>query len=119
VDLEGIANDGLGYTVTISGPDRPSLKRRKWLKAPTMNLLFPRERSQRPSPITTRGLAIPLKTEVVIDESWRSPHGSHSGSRHDIEASDMTIDAAISHMTPKYLGDQSLMTPEPTKSPRP
>jgi hypothetical protein len=123
VDLEGIANDGLGYTVSITGPDRPSPKGRKWLRVPRMNLLHPRESSRRAPPVTTRGLAIPLKTEVVINESWRSTttagRGSRHGSANDIPATDMTIDAAIGHIFPEYLGDSSMLTPEPAEDPTP
>ncbi|KAF2668637.1 hypothetical protein BT63DRAFT_456279 [Microthyrium microscopicum] len=78
VDLEGIADDGLGYTVTITGPltPRPGEKPLSWFQRSLLSKAFSRRESTQsatssePTPV----ISIPQKTELAIRESWRGSH---------------------------------------------
>ena len=116
IDLEGIANDGLGYTVTITGPDNPRPKARKWFKVASTNLLRPRESSRIAQLETTQTLAIPLKTEIVVSESMCSFSGTERGPHRGLPcvepSDDIYEESAINQIFPHFLGEPSTIAPE-------
>jgi hypothetical protein len=74
IDLDGIANDGLGYTVTISGPPR---QRRKLQKKPgaSMRAMTPQQRKQSVQSMSEDGkpaFEIPVQTELSIQETYHT-----------------------------------------------
>jgi hypothetical protein len=125
VDLEGIANDGLGYTVNICGPAK---QRRQWKSASNWFcgakpfLRHPKVNFDKNQNSTANTLEIPCSTEFeVVGESWRATrvskqfaaaHGSRTVSSAD-------IDAEIGQMFPEYLGDESMLAVDSEKAPPP
>jgi hypothetical protein len=84
IDLEGIPDDGLGYTVTITGPPAIDNRRSTRLRAVTMNLLHPKARTplRRKQSVsvmrqvkeednTNQRLDIPVTVEVEIEQAVR------------------------------------------------
>jgi hypothetical protein len=112
VDLEGIANDGLGYTVTITGPNQPR-RAKRWFNAATTNLLDPRRRINRAPPNTILNLEIPLKTEVQIEESYRSKSFAESSSRNPRSQRPSYDEKAMEEMYPDLFGQVELTTVPP------
>jgi hypothetical protein len=57
LDLEGIANDGFGYTVAITGPEKEKKKRNKLAKQPSERSLKSAAERQRPLPQSKFGMS--------------------------------------------------------------
>jgi len=68
-DLEGISNDGFGYTVSITGASNRRLNCRSWFRATWVNLLDLRGKRECPPPAVMRELEVPVRTEVIVAES--------------------------------------------------
>lgn len=106
VDLEGIATDGYGYSVTITAPGGRRQPKPKYMwRVPKFTL---GRINQEPDPPTdpSDGLAIPMTREVNVRESWKAPPEkdvnltSASGHSSDLEN-------AIDHMDLEYLGESA------------
>jgi hypothetical protein len=75
LDLDGIANDGLGYTVTISGPPRQRRKLQKKPGASSVRAMTPQQRKysvQSMSEHEKPAFEIPVQTELSIQETYHS-----------------------------------------------
>jgi len=74
IDLDGIADDGLGYTVTISGPPRERRKLKKKNRESSV-VLTPQQRKQSVQSMSEDGkpaFEIPVQTEVSIQETYHT-----------------------------------------------
>jgi hypothetical protein len=73
VDLEGVADDGYGYTVKITAPGRTqqTISNRMW-HVPKFNFRGRKGEQTRESE-TREGLTIPVVTELNVAESWKAP----------------------------------------------
>jgi hypothetical protein len=124
VDLEGIANDGLGYTVTITGPlkqKKPGIRKRSMAR---MASLPQRKPSVPTIPEDTKmGLEIPVQREVAVRESWHSLKALEHGARWASYSSDDNIrfeKYETENPDLEYLGDQTVLSPiETTPIPPP
>jgi hypothetical protein len=123
VDLEGIANDGLGYTVTITGPmkqKRVGIRKRSLAaiaSIPQRKGSAPKD----PQEIKT-GLEIPVHREVAVRESWHSLKALEHGARWASYSSDDNIrfeTYEAENRDLEYLGDQSMLGPTDLPVPPP
>jgi hypothetical protein len=70
-DLEGISNDGFGYSVAITGPSNRNRRTnyKNWFRPMRMNLLDLKGMKECPLPAVIRELEVPVMTEITVAES--------------------------------------------------
>jgi hypothetical protein len=73
LDLEGIADDGFGYTVKVSAPGRTQQAppNRMW-RVPKMSFRG-KHMEMSDERAAKDALAIPIMTELNVAESWKVP----------------------------------------------
>jgi hypothetical protein len=97
IDLEGIATDGFGYTVTISGPLLPKPEKKgfsfPWSKSKKTD-----DNALNTSPTRT---SYTRKTEVMVQKTWRSPS-------HDLSpSSTLPAESRFNSVSPKGLDEMT------------
>jgi hypothetical protein len=120
IDLEGISNDGYGYTVRISGPQFSGPPRRKSfegrLRAVRTNLLcwsWSSDEKQSAHPATAgQQLKIPMQMEVEIFKSEREmpSRDPHWGSAATSTYISKYMDASKDQGLPEYLGNPNMLS---------
>jgi hypothetical protein len=113
IDLDGIANDGMGYTVTITGPARKRSKLRKWSKNGVPPVQQRKMSASKFANETMTGLEIPMETEVMVKESYveagqkRSRWGSLAGNSDNMTFENVEFGEGEKGLG--YLGDTSFL----------
>jgi hypothetical protein len=73
VDLEGIANDGFGYTVNVTGAGQAQQAPSNGMwRVPSFHLRGKRKNVPEVAGIKD-ALAIPITTELDVSETWKAP----------------------------------------------
>jgi hypothetical protein len=115
IDLDGIANDGLGYTVTITGPPRKRSKLNKWSRTEIPIMLQRKASMSKSAHDGATGLEIPMQTEVMVHESYhaigekRSHWGSLAGTSENMTFENVEFGDGEGGL--EYLGDESFLKP--------
>jgi hypothetical protein len=105
IDLEGIANDGFGYTVTISGP----------IGGPKTNgMRLPWGRRSSPAETDPRTSTMMKRTEVTVEKSWPSDRRAQNQPEHNRVSPE-----SLDEMTFESMGLQmnGLLDDRPSQSP--
>jgi hypothetical protein len=73
IDLEGIADDGFGYTVKVTAPGQTlqAPSNRMW-RVPKFNLGRKKKEVSSEDMAAKYGLSIPIVTELNVAESWKA-----------------------------------------------
>jgi hypothetical protein len=123
VDLDGIADDGVGYNVTISGPTRTRSRLRRKTRSKTASISQRKGNMRDASDDAPIGLEIPMETEVTVCESKRavpfmerySNWSSVTGGSENMTFENVEFGHGQEGL--QYLGDASFLNPtleEPT-----
>jgi hypothetical protein len=113
IDLDGIANDGMGYTVTITGPARKRSKLKKWSQPGVSSVQQRKASVSKCANNGKTGLEIPMETEVMVRESYleaqqkRSRWGSLVSDAENMKFENVEFGKGEDGMG--YLGDSSFL----------